>query len=588
MMKRLNSENLANQLKNIVLRFPLSLLFIIFLTVWELYTVEIANSFGAIEIVLTTGIILSTGSQLVYERFFRNENKKNMRWFLYGGVIALMVLYYTYFTVTQSMVDNYWTFYSIPGIRGMIIYFIVTILLIWIPSINSTPKFSSSFLAVFKGWFASLFFSIVLYLGIIATLFLFETLFFTIEMDWFSYVTILIYSLFLPVVFLTFIPDYQTTLQKETGDSPADEATKMPKFLHHLITYILIPIMAIYTVLLVMYILTNLSNGFFEENLLEPLLLTYAINGWILLILADRIKNNLAQWFSKIFPILLIFVLVFQMISTYKQIQEVGVTHGRYFILLFGVGTIISALWYILKEPRLLVLPVVAIISGIIALVPSIDAVGLSVRSQVDRVETLLEENNMLVNGEEVVPNPDISKEDEKKLKDSIGYLKGINALNQLPWLSETDYDQVEELLGFTPDSLYEQFFPSNESNIYNVNLMDQNNFSLSVARYDFMLDLMLDNYNRTSTESATIDDQMHTILFDLEDGFVITIQNDETEEEAILDFSYILETFEEDAQLSLEQMIFTEDSGDYTATIVLKHLQVNDGEVMIEFLLFL
>lgn len=70
MMKRLSSESLSNQFKSIVLRFPLTLLFIIFLTIWELYTIETSNFFGAIEIVLTTGILLSIASQLFYERFF--------------------------------------------------------------------------------------------------------------------------------------------------------------------------------------------------------------------------------------------------------------------------------------------------------------------------------------------------------------------------------------------------------------------------------------------------------------------------------------------------------------------------------------
>jgi len=587
MMKRLSSESLINQFKSIVLRFPLALLFILFLTIWELYTIETSNFFGAIEIVLTTGILLSIASQLFYERFFRNEGKGYWRWLLYVVVVVFSALYYNYFTRSLSSIDGAWSFYSIPGIRGMIVYFVASILLIWIPSIKSQMKFSSSFLVVFKGWFASLFFAVVLYFGIIATLLLFEMLFFRLEVNWFSYVTILVYNLFLPTIFLTFIPDYQVETPKEVGVKSADEATQMPKFLHHLITYILIPVMAIYTILLVMYILTNLSNAFFEENLLEPLLLTYAINGWILLILADPLENKLAQWFRKIFPFLLLFVIVFQMIATYKQIQAVGVTHGRYFILFFGVGTIISALWYILKEPRLLLLPIVALIGGVIALVPPIDAVGLSVRSQVDRIETLLEENNLLINGEEIAQNPDVSKNDQEKIQESIRYLRRISALNQLTWLDEANYNRVDKLFGFEPDSPYEYFFPSDDTVAYNVRLMEQETLSLPVTHYDFMLELTLDNNDRTASEVAMIDEQMHNILFDLEDGFVITIQNDETKEEETIDFSYILEMFEEDDELPLAQLLFVEDSESYTATLVVKYLQVYDEEVMIEFLVF-
>lgn len=590
MMKRLNSENMMKQVKNIALRFPLSLLFIIFLTGWQFYMLESVDYFGAIGMVLTTGILLATASQLLYERFFRS--KTNIRWLLYAGAVVFIFLYYIYFSMSLPIIDDFWTFYSIPGIRGMIVYFIATILLIWIPSIKNEIKFSNSFLVLFKGWFTSLFFAVVLFAGVILTLFLFENLFFTIDTDWFSHVSILTFSLFLPTLFLTFIPDYQTEDSNEEGVKTVDEATKMPKFLHHLITYILIPVMAVYTLLLVMYILTNLTSVFFEENLLEPLLLTYAINGWIMLILADLIENKMAQLFKKIFPFLLIFVIAFQMLATYFQIQEVGVTHGRYFILLFGVGSIISALWYILKEPRLLVLPVAAVVGGIIALIPPIDAVGFSVRSQVDRVESLLEENDVLVDGENIVQHPSMSETDQEKIDESIRYLRGISALNQLTWLPEEYYHQTDEFLGFTYDYWdreNDEEFPLDEVRFYEISLMDPNNFSFPVERFDFMLNLELENDTGSYTEAAIIDDEMHNLHFNLEDGFIIAIQNDETEEEVELDFSYILDEFAEvDSQMSTDEMTFVEEAGDYSATIIVKNLLVNDDYFMINFLLFL
>src|SRR5699024_7883764 len=166
-----------------------------------------------------------------------------------------------------------------------------------------------------------------------------------------------------------------------------------------------IPIMAVLTGIIVVYILTNLTGDFFAENILEGLLLCYAISGWIFLILADSIENKMAEWFKKIFPIALIFVIILQMISTFLQIQEVGMTHGRYIILLFGVLSVISGSWYILKKNSLLILPIVAIIAGLISLTPPIDALTISVNQQRSRINDVLKEYDMMIDSRQVVPN---------------------------------------------------------------------------------------------------------------------------------------------------------------------------------------
>src|SRR5699024_4578736 len=263
-------------------------------------------------------------------------------WILYGLVIIFVLLYRFYLSSSHSLIDDSWNFYSIPGIRTMILYFVAVILFIWAPTIKSKIKFSDSFLVTFKTYFITSFFSIILFLGVIFTFSLFEFLFFTIKMDWFFYSSVFIFCLFAPILFLTFIPDYFSIEPESINEErTVEQSVHMPKFLHHLIIYILIPVMAILTGIIVVYILISLRGKFFTENILEGLLLSYAINGWILLILADSIENKMALWFKKIFPIALIFVLIFQMISTFLQIRAVGVTDGRYINLVLGLGCVI-------------------------------------------------------------------------------------------------------------------------------------------------------------------------------------------------------------------------------------------------------
>lgn len=138
-MKRINSEKIFNEFKRITLRFPLTIIFILLLTGWQLYSEESIWLFEPTFLLLVIGIIFSATSQLFYERFFQKRPK--MRWILYGIVIGFVLLYHFYLSFSYSLIDGSWSFYSIPGIRTMILYFVAIILFIWAPAIKSKIKF---------------------------------------------------------------------------------------------------------------------------------------------------------------------------------------------------------------------------------------------------------------------------------------------------------------------------------------------------------------------------------------------------------------------------------------------------------------
>src|SRR5699024_12194526 len=116
--------------------------------------------------IFIVGILLSVVSQMIYEHFYLNQSSK--RWLLKGAAIVLILLYGWYMHSSLSLGDDeFWLFYSIPGIRGMIVYFFLIILLIWIPTIHQDRiKFSDSFMVSFRALYTSQFFSLVLFIGI--------------------------------------------------------------------------------------------------------------------------------------------------------------------------------------------------------------------------------------------------------------------------------------------------------------------------------------------------------------------------------------------------------------------------------------
>ena len=125
----------------------------------------------------------------------------------------------------------------------------------------------------------------------------------------YSHAANIIFILFAPVYFLSLIPVYYgKSDENEPGEGmepKADKIDKMancPKYLEILISYIIIPLTAVFTLILGVYIATNIGSDFWTDNLLEPMIVSYSITVILVYILASRLENRFAQLFRKIFP----------------------------------------------------------------------------------------------------------------------------------------------------------------------------------------------------------------------------------------------------------------------------------------------
>lgn len=578
-MKRLRSERLIEAAKEIVFRFPLTIAYILLATYHQLTFNEFFFGDDPMQFVYVFGMILSGVAQLIYERFYKDNPK--IRWLLYGGVIGLSILYYIFVNASFASVDRYWTFYSMPGIRTMILLFVTTIAFIWVPTIKSKVKFSSSFLVVFRSFFANFFFSALLFAGIMTTISLFEFLFFSLNTDWFTNTGIIIFYLLFPVMFLTSVPNYH--LYEEEIDI---EELTISKFLKLLITFVFIPVMIILSIIIVLYIITNLTSDFFGESLIEGLTLSYTISGWIILLLADSLEHSIAKWFRRIFPYALLFVIILQMISTFIQIRDVGVTHGRYLILLFGVGSIVSGVWYLMKKQDLRILPMVAIAAGVIALIPPIDAVGLSVRQQRNRIDAILEEHGMFVGDNEVEPNADVPSEDQEEVVESLRYLSSINALNQLGWLPDESYYKAESYLGFT-EGLDSDYGYGNQ-NVESLDVMiAEEEIHLPIEAFNHFYDISLND--SIKTYQGKMGEETIDVLFG-EDEFVVELTPADSDTPVPFDFSFIFDEFNEGApfQGSAEELTFTVENEGREVKLVIQQLYQYGDSLSVHFYLFI
>lgn len=588
-MKRFSSEKMFNEVMKVFTRFPVTIVLIIMCTGWDFYIKDFFSNITPLDIAFRLGMVLTIIAQLAYEQFFvyqsnsslennqKIENKATkiaMRWIFQLVALSLVGLYYLYLCNSYQIVDATWSIYSIPGIRTMILFFTIIVLLLWIPTVKMNGHFSETFLVAFKAFFSTLFFAVILYIGISAIFTLFEFLFYQI-VNWTEYVSIFVFSLFAPIFFLILLG------QGPLAEDPVEEAS-MPKFLYHLISYIWVPIMAILTFIIVLYITTNIAGDFFKDNILETLILSYTIIGWILLILSVPIHNQPVRWFKRIFPYALIFVIVLQMISTFIQIQEVGVTHGRYLIILFGAGTVISAVYYLFKKQSLKWLPIVAIISGVIAFIPPFDAMSLSVNQQLDKLNNLMTEHEMLDEAGEVVKNDKVPPSDQRTMLNTLDYLSSINALNQVSWLPEDYYFYTAEFLGFEPEYHYNEESIQERHNTVYLEDIDE---PISISDFDQFIDVSMQSGTEEETQTFVVDNQSMTVSLE-KDRFIIELNDNNLDEPLRFDFSDVLDDFKDvqDAELSVDELTFVEERDGQRVQIIVKDLFISEFDATIDF----
>lgn len=600
MIEKIPLKDLAIELWDVIFRFPLTVFFILVMTGRQLYVDEIFLYDSSITSVLIVGIFVSAVGQMIYERFYKDQHK--IKWVVYGGSLLLIGLYILYMRASLSMIDTEgWFFYSIPGIRAMILYFTLSILFIWIPTIkHKRIKFSDSFIVNFKALFTSQFFSIILFLGVAAIIALIQSLIYPLGAEWWSNSLIIIFNLVGPLIFLALIPYYQqiNSMDEKKAES-VQQTLNTSKFLDRLVSYIFIPIMGIFTAILILYIILNLNTEFFTESAIEGLLLNYTIYGWILLLLADSIKSDIVQSFKKIFPFALIFVVILQMIATFIQIKQVGITHGRYSILLFGVASVISGVWYIVKKQDLRILPFLAVVIGVISLVPPFDAMRVSINAQVAQINNTLEKNGIDMEEGSIELDSSISTREQDKIDSAINYLDGIQALNQISWLPEQYYDHPEDYLDLqTSDDLhpdmdereeeYEYESYDNQSSVY----LKTDQLAIDLGEFSQLLELTeYDGDGDSGTEgSFELNSKPYTFEFLLNDGFEITIDSDELENPLTFDFSYVLEEYEGEGHLELdtEDLTYTEENEDYVLQIIIKNLEIDSDSIYINFYLLI
>lgn len=560
-------------------RFPLTVLFLVLAAIINTLNIQTENvEYVEWMLACFMGALAAAVAQVSYEHFFREKEK--MRYVLFVPVLLFALLYYFMIDIESDM------FSLKVVVRTVALAFALLMAFIWIPSIKSRLSFSDSFTAGFKSLFTTIMFSIVLGAGILSILSAVNVLLINVDYRLFLHASNIVASLFAPLLFLSYIPVYlqqnESSSEQINQSAEVDEAISVPKTLEVLLTYIVIPLTMVFTIILALYILMNIGRDFWINNLLEPMLVSYAIVVILVMLLIGRLDNKMVVYFRLVFPKILFLIVLLQTVASVIQISEKGLTIGRYYVILFGVFAIIASIIFSIwpKQKNGLVAAVLIVFS-LISITPPVDAFTVSKNGQIAFLEATLKNNEML-KGNELQPRSDLPENEQRKIVETVNDLEQNGNIKEVSFLPD-DYQtstDFESAFGFDP---YNDGTIIEEYSYYYFEWTEET--AVNVSDYQQLIKVQFDTLNTSSNEAVqTIEIEGNTYQLETqeaEDDLILLLKDQENGEIIQTNVTNALEEIEpssdfNQADLTFEQaFIENENNAAIVDTLV---MQLNDN----------
>lgn len=431
---KLTVLNIKNSLK----RFPITigisslLAFLLIYLIEAQPTGDIKETLEKIALTLGLGILVSLCIVLLIEKFFQNNRLYSILLYFAGGLF--LVLYYFVFLddLGNAAVYRY---------VGTVLFLVLAFL--FIPRIKNSKDYEYYILDVLQGFAITFIYSFVLYAGISVILLTINQLFeIDIKSELYLYTFIIVVFIFAVSLFLSKLP----SIEKEYNNVIYNKSLKV------LLTYIVIPLISIYTIILYLYFAKIIITGIWPRGLVSHLVLWYSTLsvGVIFLLTPIMEENRVAKLFYKVFPKVILPILLMMFLSIYQRVAQYGITENRYFIIVLGLWVLGIMIYFSLKKSlRNIIIPISLAIVVLISVYGPLSSFSIAKFSQNRRFEKILKANNMLID-DKIVPNEKVSKEDQREISNIISYFSRNHSISDIKYLPvDFTVGDMESIMGF-------------------------------------------------------------------------------------------------------------------------------------------
>lgn len=573
-MKRL-TEAMARIVRGLyaaVSRFPLTVICLGCATILICYMISLDQEpdlmVQKLMFTFLLGSFMGVAAQFACERF---ERMAKLRLVIYIFSALLATGYYFILLPAPSISFE-------VQIRTLVAVFAMFCAFIWLPSYDGKYDFNKITLIHFKSAFTSVLYSGVLAGGCAAIIAAIDTLLFQVNNDAYGYMMTIVWVLFAPIYYLSLLPRFNSPA--ESDRELAERAEQYPAFLEILVSYIAIPLVAAYTLVLAAYFIKILVTLKWPSGQLGIMVLAYSAAGLIIYILASHLKNRFAGWYRMLFPKVLIPVVIMQLISVAIRLNAYGVTESRYYVAIFGIFSLICGAWLSFKPvSKNGVIAVLAAGIAIFTVIPPVDAFTVSRVSQITRLESLLTKEGILVDGQ-IKPKSEVSMELRTESTSILSYLEYRKYTKSIKWLPN-DFktaDNMKSTLGFEPD-----YAEATAKNLFASVDMQQ---PFGITGYDMCMNINLDRYSDTNTSyDFTVRGVKYKLVFARVSPREVKVSVNDTKGAELVgtglyDFAKSIPVIENRPkdELSPESMTFSVESNGYKLKIMLQNVNIIYG----------
>lgn len=223
-----------------------------------------------------------------------------------------------------------------------------------------------------------------------------------------------------------------------------DTVNEYPKGLKIFTQFVLLPLVTIYLAILYAYAIKIVIQMELPKGWVSNLVLCFSGAGILSLLLIYPIRNeegnawirNFSRWFYRaLYPLIVLLGL-----SIYKRVSQYGITENRYFILLLALWLAAIATYFLIsKVKNIKVIPISLCLMAFLSSFGPWGAFSISYRSQLNRLENLLTEAGILVNGKVRKVQDTLSYQHTEQINSIVRYLDDADKLSGLqPWFNKS------------------------------------------------------------------------------------------------------------------------------------------------------
>ncbi len=475
-------------------RFPFSLLSAALGTIVCVVLLQ-DNDFRHEHILVKLLMIAALGLPVftVFSVFAEKTGRSKSMWFAMHGVVVLVFVAY-FFSLPESIEK---------APRLHLIRFILLIvgshfLVAFLPyldkgEVNGFWHFNKT---LFLRFLTSVFYSGVLFVGLVIALQAIEHLFgLKVAEKRYGQLWVVMAGLFNTWFFLAGVPKDFSRLNSAKG---------YPIGLKVFTQYILLPLVVLYLAILYTYEAKIALSWNWPKGWVAQLVLWFSVTGIFSLLLVHPVKdskeNRWVRTFSTWFFRVLIPLIAMLLLAIFRRISDYGITENRYFVLVQAIALTVVVLYFVFSKSRdIRIIPIILCFLAYFSTFGPWGAFAVSKASQKDRLQTILTEHNILVNGRVQKAPAEVPFADSRNISNIVTYLVDAHGIESIqPWFvndlqvakeETTAYDlrqqRLSDIVALMGLSYVDHFQTSPDSSFH---FNAEANEPLVISGYDYLV----------------------------------------------------------------------------------------------------